>query len=349
MQTLHIVTPAHTTTPSTCIGLIRLVLQHIGGSHHVIVIGNESDVSDLRAMGLPVLGFVDGPLDTSRTLARRLQELIQQVTNDGVTQRIIAWGWHPASVASAISWDTSVIAIVDEIDASCSITAGELRIIPTSWTGSECLRARGIPDDSMTEPLIGVNPVTMVVDRSAVQEQLQLFHSDVTVGIVGRLGSWQEIIAMAVRLRAANAQADFIIFPRYEYRVQLMFAAKQQGLSDILHEIPSTMRPIDVVKVVDGIWVPSVMAYDVSCSVLDVVSIAWEGVPLAVPTNHPIAGVPTVGKHIAWARDEIEVCRWLLDLARDTRTSMNETTDITTRIRSIASPSRFIEGLQMRM
>jgi len=194
-----------------------------------------------------------------------------------------------------------------------------------------------------------VNPTTLVVDGTVAKDMMSLQKSELIIGIVGKVCSWKEVVSMAVRLRAAHIQADFIVLPCYQYLSQLISAAKQHGVLDMLHDTPSTLRTHDIVNIADGMWAPSIAPHTMSCGVLDIVSIAWENVPLAICEDHPVAGVPTVGKHLAWARDEFEVSGWLLDLAKYGDDREQQSADVTTRIRSIASPSRFVEGIQMRM
>lgn len=349
MHTLHIVTPSHGTTSATCINLMRLAVSNLGGDHQVIVIGNQEDVSDLRSMGLSVLGNVDGIVDSSKTLGSRFQDIVNRSMNTNEAYSIIAWGWHSASVTSGIEVNANVIAIVDEVDSFCSLNSNRIKIIPTSWTCTRYLQSFGIPEDVITEPLIGVNPTTLVVDQAVVRDALLIDQSKLVIGVVGSLSSWKEIIAMAVRLRATNVHAEFIILPHYTYSTQLNVAAKQHRVEDMFHHTPVTLRSIDVVKVADCIWAPSIASYDISCGVLDVVSIAWEGVPLATQASHPVVGVPTVGKYIAWASDELEISNWFFALANDSHAWEQKSVDLTTRIRTISSPSKFIEGLQLRM
>jgi hypothetical protein len=83
--------------------------------------------------------------------------------------------------------------------------------------------------------------------------------------------------------------------------------------------------------------------------VLDVLAVAWEAIPLAVHKNHPIGSVPTIGQQIAWANNEIEVFGWMINIVRKNKLPETQMSNRVSALRAIATPARFIEGLQMRM
>ena len=138
MHTLHIITPSHATTSQALVGLMRLAQMHLGGTHQTIVIGNQVEVTNLRNMGVVVLGSLDGPNNSSNTLGKRLQSLVNTKTKE-INFRIIAWGWHGATVASSLEVDCEIFAIIDEIDKSCSMANSKLTIVPTNWNCSKRL------------------------------------------------------------------------------------------------------------------------------------------------------------------------------------------------------------------
>lgn len=323
-------------------------MEHLGGPHHVIVIGSQEDAVDIRNRGIPVLGSIDGPVNASLTLDRRVRALVDKEALKHPTQRIFAWGWHGATVASGLGKDYRPVAIVDDIDRSCSILGENISIIPTNRVGAKFLATLGVPVDSIVEPMIGVMPTSVLIDRETVQEYLHLERSKYIVALIGKLCSWQGVIRMLGRLRASAQHVDFVMPARYMYHSQLIAAAKKQNLSDMLHDPPSQLRHVDVINGVDAVWAPMVAHFDESCEVLDVIETAWAGAPLVASASHAAAGIPQVGRHIATAQSEIDVCGWILSLTKDSALAKKKAEDLAMQIKSIASPTKFIEGLQQR-
>ena len=101
MQTLHIITPSSYATSVSCLNLMQMTIKHLAGSHQVLVIGDERDATDIRARDIPVLGSIDGPLNASRTLDRRVKTIVDKAAKLNMSMRIFAWGWHGAAVASS--------------------------------------------------------------------------------------------------------------------------------------------------------------------------------------------------------------------------------------------------------
>lgn len=327
---------------------MKLTVEQLGGPHQVIVIGSQEDAAEVRARGIPVLGSVDGPVNASLTLDRRVRALVDRQAVNHNKPRIFAWGWHGATVASGLGSEYEPLAIVDDIDRSCSILGENIVVIPTSREGSRMLVAAGVPHASIAEPLIGVKPTSVLIDRETVQDYLHLEHAKYIVALVGKRSSWQEVIRMLARLRASAQHVDFVMPARYKYHSQLVAAARKQNLSDMLHDPPGQLRHVDVINGADAVWAPLVAPFDESSEVLDVVETAWAGLPLVASTSHPVGGVPDVGRQLATAQSEIEICGWILALAKDT-TEANETAEnLATQVKSIASPTSFIEGLQRR-
>jgi hypothetical protein len=128
-----------------------------------------------------------------------------------------------------------------------------------------------------------------------------------------------------------------------------MRAAKSQGVLDMVRDTPRTLRNIDVLQSSDCAWCPTPAPFDDSCNVLDVLAAAWEAIPLAVHHHHPVSNVPTIGPQIAWAKNDIEVFGWLLNKERANNQFASQIRDRVKTLRVLATPARFIEGLQMRM
>ena len=63
----------------------------------------------------------------------------------------------------------------------------------------------------------------------------------------------------------------------------------------------------------------------------------------------PLKGsIPTVGKLIACAGSYNAICSWIIGVVKNEKTITKKSAETTMAIRSIASPSRFIEGLLLR-
>ncbi len=348
MHLLHIVTPSHSLTSPELLGLIRLTQQQVGCVHKTFVVGASSEANYLRKCGLSVFGSVAGALDSSRTLVERLSRLVDVSCADGATN-IIAWGGHATSVVSGIKTSLHKIAFVDGMNQTVQLRSNDFMIIPTSWEGSSYLQQLGLATDFISEPLIGVEPTTMVASRSVVMDLLKLDGTVRVVAVVGNNCSWKEVLDMVFRIQTTGERVVFILPPYYAYRSHLMFAAKKQGIANLLIDTPAALRLVDVYAHADCVWVPSVAAFDASCSILDVLKAAWEDVPIAVESSHPVSSVPTIGTKIAWASDVLDIASWILDIVRGSTKWERDCAEVTTSVRLIASPSRFIEGLQQRL
>jgi len=281
-------------------------------------------------------------------LTSRFETMIHAVLHKGEF-RMIAWGWHAATVASRISQVADVLAFVDEIDAQHSICHRGMTIIPTSWSGVEMLREQGSPEDCIAEPLIGIEPTSVVADSTSVLEAMGLTEASCVVGVIGNLCGWQEIIQMVSRLHSAGLRADFVLPLHYAYCSQLFRAASDRNFASCIHRAPTSFRSVDVMKAVHCAWAPLVSSNDRSCGVLDVISAAWEGTPIGVLADHPVSSVPTFGKQLAWAENNFELSEWITRIAKEPKQTARIAADITLHIRDIVSPSRFIEGLQLRL
>ena len=328
---------------------MQMTMKHLGGSHQVLVIGDEMDATEIRSRDMNVLGSIDGPVNASGTLDRRVRNLVDSISTIIQPLRIFAWGWHGATVASGLGGDYNPVAIVDDIDRSCSMSTGTMTIIPTSHAGSKILRSLGVPVESIAEPNVGVVPTSILVDRSTVRDLLHLQDSEIVVALVGKRLSWQEVIRMAARFRSAAQHVDLVIPAGYLDHAQLVDVARKQGLLDMLHDSPSQLRHIDIVHGVDAVWAPLVAQYVESCEVLDVIETAMSGVPLVVSESHHVASVPEMGGLIATSKSQIDICGWIISLQGDTTEKLEIAEALKAHITPLASPSIFIEGLQLRM
>jgi hypothetical protein len=229
------------------------------------------------------------------------------------------------------------------------MSTGTMTIIPTSQAGSKILRSLGVPVESIAEPNVGVVPTSILVDRSTVRDLLHIQDSEIVVALVGKRLSWQEVIRMAARFRSASQHVDLVIPAGYLDHAQLVDVARKQGLSDMLHDSPSQLRHIDIVHGVDAVWAPLVAQYDESCEVLDVIETAMSGVPLVVSESHHVASVPEMGGLIATSKSQFDICGWIISLQGDTTEKLEIAEALKAHITPLASPSIFIEGLQLRM
>jgi hypothetical protein len=260
---------------------------------------------------------------------------------------IVGWGLQASSVVSRVTSRLQKVAYVDGINPKTSLQSTDTLFIPTSWQGGTCLRAMGIEEDWISEPLVGVEPTTMIASQSVVRDTLQLLSTPKVIAIVGSASSSQEIIQMVYRIKTTGQDVAFVLPYDYIDRGELMWFAKQRGLANLIFPTPPSLRAIDVVAFADGVWVPNTTSgLSMNC-VLEVLKVAWEGVPLVVQSTHPVRSVPMIGSTLAWANDQLDVSAWILEsICRDA--VCEDCTELTANVRSIAAPSRFLEGLQQR-
>jgi hypothetical protein len=323
------------------------VQKQIGGSHQTIVLGNDDEGKLLRNRGINVLGTVGGVRDASNTLIKRVNRLIES----DVTQRTtfyMAWGWHSARIVSGLGNELNTIAFVDEIENDFYTNTKTL-FIPTSWVGAKYLRSLGVSASSVCEPLIGLDPTPVVANKSDVRKELQLESTENVVSIVGKNASWKEILEMAYRIHMLDTKIVFVLPINYSYRGQLMLAAKERGLTNMFRNTPSSLRMADVNVCSSCAWAPNTALFDKSLGVLELLKAAWDGLPLAVQTAHPIYGLPSLGTTIACAKDVLDISKCILDIVLGEIDRSEEYAELTSNVRAIASPARFIEGLRQRI
>jgi hypothetical protein len=345
---LHIIAPTHQTTSTSLFRLMRLTIRQLHQLEHcVIIIGNESDAIRCRNQGVPVLGSIGGSRDASKTLRGRLLKFMKQ-SNQSYSEKIMSWGWHAMTASSDCAMEFDAYAVIDEMEigAPCSSVH---TVIPTNETAVRGAIRVGLQKAQFTEPLVGVEPTTAVAERSIVFDLLQISNDGLLVSIVGDTGSWQSILAMADRFKASKQQVNFVLPPMYRDRATLMRLANERGMAEMVHDVPVKLRNVDVLHAADCAWCPEVAPHDTSSNVLDVLFAAWELTPLAVMQTHPIASIPPIGSQIAWGTDDVSVFCWMLDLKNSNTLSLEQCAERVVTVRSITSPSRFIEGLQLRM
>jgi len=347
VQTLHVITPSDPSTSDCFVGLMRLVQRQIGGEHKTIVIGDHAEAEVLRQRGIQMLGSLGGFKNKSNTLSRRLGRLLDTVCTSAKST-CIGWGWHSASVLSTLQINAETTAYVDEVDDCILLNNTTTKIIPTNWNVSQRLLAMGVDETVLAEPIVGVAPKSVVVDSETVLELVGIPADCCIVAIVGNASSCEELLAIAMQLKSTGLAFCFVIPPNYQHRASVLSAAKEKGVVDVFRCTPPELRTADIISAANCIWAPSVAEFDTSCAVLDVVDAAWDGIPILAGTNHPIASIPTVGKLIACAGSYNAICSWVIGVAKNDKTITRKSADTTMAIRSIASPSRFIEGLLLR-
>jgi hypothetical protein len=348
MHCLHIVSPSPSLTSQEVLGLLRLVQQQIAGSHKTIVLGNDDEGKRLRNRGINVLGTVGGVRDASNTLLNRVNRLISSEVTQGITF-CMAWGWHSARIVSGLGTELETVAFVDEVEKDFYISNTKTRFIPTSWSGANYLKLLGVSESSLYEPMIGLDPSPLVANKTDVLKELQLDSTNSVVTIVGTSASWKEIIEMAYRIHPVNTKIVFVLPINYSYRGQLMIAAKERNLTSMFRTTPPSLRMADVNTCASCAWAPSTAPFDKSFGVLELLKTAWDGVPIAVQTTHPIYGLPSLGTSIACAKDILDISKCILDIALKETSNSDKVAELTSNVREIASPARFIEGLQQRI
>ena len=200
----------------------------------------------------------------------------------------------------------------------------------------------------IAEPLVGIKPISVVLDKGSVRNQLSI-SNELIVTVLGSLSSPALIADMLIRLDCAKAQVVFVLPPQYKFQTELMCRLKALGLMHGIRIHPPNLRPIDLLGSTDVAWAPNSPSYDQTTGVLSVIQAAWEGVPLAISPQHPSREIPLIGKSFAWANDELDICAWLLGFENNHEDIVQRALDLAYRIRAIASPTRFIDGLLMRI
>lgn len=316
--------------------------------HRVIVIGNPNEAKQYHQQGVPVVGSIGGIKNASKTLQRRLATYLQHSPSCSSNETLMAWGWHAMQMTMDCSWKYDTYAVIDEVDLS-DYGVGGHTIIPTSPCAVTYASSLGIPEVQMTEPLLGIEPAAMVVDKETVFEALDWDGDGLCISIIGDVGSWQEIISVAVRFNAMHQKVIFVLPPTYRDRASLMTAACSHDISQMFSEVPRSLRTLDVLVASDCAWSPPTAPYDSTSNVLDVLTAATQMTPLAVHTSHPIASISTIGSNVAWVKDSVEVSGWMLELKSNQAEVERTCAERVSLVRSIMTPTRYIEALKLKL
>jgi len=119
-------------------------------------------------------------------------------------------------------------------------------------------------------------------------------------------------------------------------------------VSDSLRQVSGRLRLIDVVHAATYIWAPTSTPNVNLGGVLDLLSASSSGVPVAAAATHAITGVPIIGNRIAWVSSISDLSAWVLALLDNLSNTEDQVLEIAARVRAIASPAKFVEGLQLR-
>jgi hypothetical protein len=315
-------------------------------SQSVLVLGSESDVRYCRSMGMPVIGSIGGVRNASQTLQARLCTFIEG--NFSSNEKIMAWGYGAMMHTNRCSEKFEVFALVDEVDF-LNPSFGHQTCVPTSPCCADVLHRIGFMKHQITEPVIAVEPCALVVEKGAVLEALGIQADEFVIAIVGNAGAWQEIISLAVRLHFAKVPACIVVPTEYIHRSSLMQASREHNITQLFAQLPSNLRQIDLLHAAHCAWCPSNAHSNRTCGVVDVLEASSVDIPLAVPSHHPIATLPSIGKSIAWSTSDVEVAGWMIEMREDNSLAKAKSVKRVSSLRAIATPSRFVENVMSRI
>ena len=325
---------------------MHLVIKHLNGPHELVILGDEEDAKRMREYGFLVVGFISGEKDKSGTLVSKIESFL---THESSCARLIyGWGWRSATVLSSVSTSKPIMSIVDEIDNAYALNSCRMTLVTPSKVTSDVLISSHNESLITSEPLLGLKPISIVLDKNSVRNQLRI-SNELTVTVLGSLSSPDLIADMLIRLDCAKAQVVFVLPPQYKFQPELVRRLKALGLMHRIRMHPPNLRPIDLLGATDVAWAPNSPSYDRTTGVLSVIQAAWEGVPLAISPQHPSRQIPLIGKRLAWAEDELDICAWLLGFENNHADIVQRALDLAHRVRTLASPTRFIDGLLMRI
>jgi hypothetical protein len=276
-----------------------------------------------------------------------MQRTVRAITTKKDT--MIAWGWDAATSISGINSVHKTIAYVDAIETGSMPTLAIDRIIPTTWTHAKHLNQKNKSSHIVTEPLVGIHSNTLVVDRASVYQGLGVQASSPIVTTLNNRGDWKQLVAFLVQMRSLGEEVILVIPNEYDWYSELYFALEEHGLEHALRQVTTGLRLIDIVHSSAIAWAPTSTVKGSVEGILDVLNAAASGIPTVTSFDHPIAGLPTVGSRIAQVTSSIEFCAWVKALLQTPQKESDLALELGARIRSIASPSRFVEGLQLRL
>ena len=347
MSFLHVIAPFSEPSSRAMVGLMKLLTQRLPKEHNVLVLGNALESNELRTQGFSVLGSVQGLENKSRTLGNRLRRAVAAIA----TKRdyLLAWGWNSTVAVSGIDTMHQVIGFVDSIDAVDIPEIEVDRVIPTTWTCGELMKKSTRNAQTVMEPLVGIDAKTLVVDSRSVFSGLQIPVNALLVAIVNDVGKWQEIVAFVVKMKSLEIDVTVVVSDSYVFYSELYFALEEHHLATNVRRTMGGIRLIDVVHAAAFAWAPTSIVHGALEGVLDLLSASASGTPVVASNKHAIAGVPTLGPRIAWVSTVSELSAWAAELVKDSDRISSKGLEIAARVRSIASPSKFVEGFQLRL
>ena len=346
MSALHFIAPSSATTSSELVGILRLVTQHIGGSHEIVVLGSESDAKMMRQYGITVVGSIAGVKNKSRTLAAKIKSFID--TNAKHQHVLYAWGWRSVVALSCVDTTKTKIGMVDEVDPSFALASTKMVIMTPCAASASFINQQNVAGVTVAEPIVGLKPRSLVLDRSSVRHQLNVTQ-EVLIAVLGVAASPHSILEMIARLDCASTSIVFALPSQYKFRSSLIKRLASHGFQEKVRVLPPSLRNADVVCAADAAWAPLSPEYETCTGVLQVLSAAWEGTPLAVSSDHPSIQIPTIGQRLAWAKDDLDICAWFIDLHNNRDAYLQVALELAHRVRAIAAPTRFIDGFLMRL
>ena len=346
MTALHFIAPSSPSTSPEIIGLLRLICQHIGGGHEIVILGSEDETKQFRAYGLNVVGNISGIENQSRTLASRISALLE--SNAKHLHVLYGWGYRSAAALSCVETTKTKICYIDDIEQEIELVASKMTVMTPSVETASLLQTRSIASLELSEPLIGIRPFSLILDRTLARNQLGVTH-ELLVSCVGKFASPQGIVEMLMRLECAGKAVKLVLPEQYQFQSELMSQLSQMEMRNEVVMFPSHFRQVDVLHASDAVWVPETPEYVESHGVLEALRVAWEGIPLAVTKNNAIHAIPTIGKRVAWASDEIEITAWLFAFDKQRDEVIQTALELAHRIRAVTSPTRFVDGFLMRL
>ena len=325
---------------------MQLVIGQIGSTHRGVVLGTRREAQLMRNMGLSLFGYIDGIENRSKTLAARIDRFVEDSEMD--CQLMYAWGWRSAVALSKIQSGIPILAFVDAVDFQLQLSDKSMTVVTPCLNSNDPLVIDASPSIQFSEPLLGLKPISLVPDKNTVRDQLRVGQSKI-ISILGETASPEHIIKMATKMKLSEEKVVFVLPESYLYFKEVMVRANSLNARECIVDLPPTLRTVDVLAIADGAWAPDPEPCSQNSGVLGTLAAAWEGVPLAVSKKHAAAGMPVIGNKIAWACDEMEVSAWLLKLFQSPDAALKSALELAQRVRTIASPARFIDGIQMRI
>jgi hypothetical protein len=344
---LHVIAPFSEPSSRAMLGLMKLVTQRLPNDHNVLVLGDDLESNELRMYGFSVLGSVQGLKNKSLTLGDRVRRAVAAVATK--KDYLIAWGWSSTVAVSGLDITHQVVGYVDAIDAAKLPEIEIDKVIPTTLTCGELMKKSASGSQAVMEPLVGIDAKTLVVDKNSVINTLQIPVNTLVVAVVNDVGKWQEIVAFVVQMKTLKIEVTVVVSDSYVYYSELHFALMEHRIENNLRRTMGGIRLIDVVHAATFVWAPTSLLTGALEGVLDLLSASASGTPIAASNEHAIGGVPMIGSRIAWVSSVSELSAWAADLFKNPDCISDQGSEIAARVRSIASPTKFVEGFQLRL